>query len=1575
MDIRRPHDEVIREPFDPRDVEISRLKREVAALRGREESARTEAQDARKHFADLTSMSKRFAHSMRATVGERQQQRRHLAAQYAISQVLATACDLDDAAPRIYEILGEHLGWHAGILWKVDYDSGPPVLRRAGCWRSGGSPSGALEEASNGMAFRHGEGLPGKVWERGEPVWVEDVLADGNMPRKTAAAEDGLRGALAFPIVDGRFVGVFELFHPEVLPPDEDLMRTAALVGGQISLFLEHRHAEEERDLALAREREARERVSGILESINDAFFTLDAERRFTYVNNKAERFWDKTREELLGNGIWEMFPEAVGTEPHLTIEKALREGEAGEFEMVSPLIGTWISVRVYPSPGGVSVLFHSIEERKRAEEAAAGQARLRALQTDIRAEFSRGGVSMSGILHRCAESMVEHLGAAFARVWLFDEGEEMLNLRASAGDYHLDGPYGRIDFGDLKIGHIARNRRPHLTNEVQDEPHVEDGEWARREGMVAFAGYPLVAEGRLMGVAAVFARHELTDEALTTMASVSDAIAQGVAREQAEEALRRSRGRAVFRTTLADALRPLGDPVEIQAEAAAALGRHLGASRVHYAEITEDGEHVKIGRDYADGVPDLTGRSKMKDFGSALIEEFRAGRPLVMTDVAGSADLSEAERAAYASASVGAQVVMPIVKAGRLVATLSVHQSVIRKWAQDEVALMQETAQRTWDTVERARAEEALRESEERYRSLFQSIDEGFCTVEVLFDKDGRPFDYRFRETNLAFAKQTGLKEVAGKTARELVPGLEDRWFEACRRVALTGEHVRFENRVESLDGWFDVYAYPVGRPQSRTIGILFRDVTRRRLAEEALRESEERLQRAIAIQTVGVIFFKPEGDIFEANDAFLNMSGYDREDLAAGLARWDTMTPPEHMPRSLQAIEEFQSTGRSTPYEKEYVRKDGSRWWGLFAATRLNDGEGAEFIIDITETKRAEEALRHSEERFRAIADLVPDLLWSNDASGAASWYNRRWFEYTGLNIGESKEYGWLYSVHPDDREASVQAFLAAIDSGQPLRLEHRIRGRDKAYRWFLVQANPLCDDEGRIARWFGAATDIDEQRTALEALGESEVRYRSLTESSSSIVWTSDKTGAIVEEIPAWEEFTGQTYREYRGFGWIEALHPEDRPPDTLWEELVASDPAPMEEEYRLRHRDGGYRRVVMRGIPIIDKGGETREWVGTIFDVEDNRRAAEEREDLRRETERERARLQTILQQMPGGVFIADASGRFVLTNEGGKRIYGRNIGSVEECIRHSRSYPDGGELPPERDPLARALRGEAVTDIRCYTVRPDGTHRVVRVNSAPVRDEGGNVVAAVKAFDDVTERVRAEEERDRMRGREQKAHEQVEEAERRLAYYAGAREERQVISRELHDRVAHSIAVVRQNLELYEVLRDRNPEAAAKKMELAKAEAKASLKSTRDLSMMLRRSEVEEGITKALASLEETTVPMGIHYESTIRGDESLVPPHVGNQIFLVLREAVRNAVSHSDCEHVTVGMDITKERVIGTVEDDGQGFEPDEVRANGGLRSMEERASLVGGEFRLSSAPGGGAKIEVCVRLTGEGTR
>ncbi|MGI8687906.1 MAG: GAF domain-containing protein [Thermomicrobiales bacterium] len=140
-------------------------------------------------------------------------------------------------------------------------------------------------------------------------------------------------------------------------------------------------------------------------------------------------------------------------------------------------------------------------------------------------------------MLQTCAEAVVRHLDAAFARIWVLNAAEEILELRASAGRYtHLNGAHGRVPVGALKIGLIAQERRPHLTNDVPNDPRISDPEWAKREGMVAFAGYPLTVEDRLIGVLAMFARRPLGEETLAMLASVAHMIATGIARKQAEE-------------------------------------------------------------------------------------------------------------------------------------------------------------------------------------------------------------------------------------------------------------------------------------------------------------------------------------------------------------------------------------------------------------------------------------------------------------------------------------------------------------------------------------------------------------------------------------------------------------------------------------------------------------------------------------------------------------------------------------------------------------------------------------------------------------------------------------------------------------------------------------------------------------------------------------------------------------------------------------------------------------------------------------------------------------------------------
>jgi PAS domain S-box-containing protein len=312
-------------------------------------------------------------------------------------------------------------------------------------------------------------------------------------------------------------------------------------------------------------------------------------------------------------------------------------------------------------------------------------------------------------------------------------------------------------------------------------------------------------------------------------------------------EASHTSEERQAFLLALSDALRPLTDPVEIQVAASRLLGEYLAVSRAMYAEIVDE-TWADIRRDYVNGIPSMAGRVRIEDFGAVLVEGFRSGEPLIVDDVTTDARFSESERRALITVGSRANLSVGLVKGSRWIAALSLHQASPRVWTPDELRLVQEVAERTWATVERARAEGALEDSEQRYRTLFESIDEGFCVFEMLYDEAGRPVDYRFLEVNPAFEKQTGLADAQGRTIRSLVPGHEWYWFDIYGQVAATGQAVRFQNRGEGMGRWFDVYAFRLGRAEDRRVAAIFTDITERKLAEQALRDADRRKDEFLA-------------------------------------------------------------------------------------------------------------------------------------------------------------------------------------------------------------------------------------------------------------------------------------------------------------------------------------------------------------------------------------------------------------------------------------------------------------------------------------------------------------------------------------------------------------------------------------------------------------------------------------------------------------------------------------------------------------------------------------------------------
>jgi PAS domain S-box-containing protein len=162
-------------------------------------------------------------------------------------------------------------------------------------------------------------------------------------------------------------------------------------------------------------------------------------------------------------------------------------------------------------------------------------KARLASLRADISGAFNHSG-DLDVVMQACTEALVRHLDAAFARIWILDKAGEVLELRASAGLYtHLDGPHGRVKVGDFKIGRIAKNLKAHVSNTVPTDPEVSNPEWAAREGMVSFAGYPLTMEGKALGVVAFFSKNRLSEDVLKELVLIADGIAQWIKRKQAE--------------------------------------------------------------------------------------------------------------------------------------------------------------------------------------------------------------------------------------------------------------------------------------------------------------------------------------------------------------------------------------------------------------------------------------------------------------------------------------------------------------------------------------------------------------------------------------------------------------------------------------------------------------------------------------------------------------------------------------------------------------------------------------------------------------------------------------------------------------------------------------------------------------------------------------------------------------------------------------------------------------------------------------------------------------------------------
>ncbi len=398
-------------------------------------------------------------------------------------------------------------------------------------------------------------------------------------------------------------------------------------------------------------------------------------------------------------------------------------------------------------------------------------------------------------------------------------------------------------------------------------------------------------------------------------------------------------------------------------------------------------------------------------------------------------------------------------------------------------------------DVTEARRARQTLSESEVRYRSLFNAMDEGYCIIEMIFDDTGTAVDWRFLEVNPAFTKLTGVENALGRRMREIAPDHEEHWFSTYGKVALTGEAVRFVHDAKSLgDRWFDLYALKVGGPDSRKVAVLFTNITERRRTEEALRASEEQFRATFETAAIGIVHIGLDHRWLRVNPAMCSLTGYTAEELTT--MAFTELTHPDDLADNLLQLQRLLAGEiASSKVEKRFIHRSGRNVWVTATASLLRDADGQpRYFIgaleDITEQKATRAQLELQRRFVERLTHGMPNTLHVyGRAEQRNLWVNRHLGDTLGYSASDIAQMGadFLHQVlHPGDVAAMERhlehVFESADDEVQGI--EYRVRDQAGHWRW-LHQSDTVFRrrPDGLVVELVGTAIDVT-GRKAIEA-----------------------------------------------------------------------------------------------------------------------------------------------------------------------------------------------------------------------------------------------------------------------------------------------------------------------------------------------------------------------------------------------------------------------------------------------------------------------------------------------------------
>ena len=648
-------------------------------------------------------------------------------------------------------------------------------------------------------------------------------------------------------------------------------------------------------------------------------------------------------------------------------------------------------------------------------------------------------------------------------------------------------------------------------------------------------------------------------------------------------------------------------------------------------------------------------------------------------------------------------------------------------------------------DITARKQAEAGLSQSEERYRTLFNSMITGFCEIEVYFDENMKAVDYRFLETNAAFEEQTGLINARGKLMRDMIPDQEEHWFKLYGKVALTGELMRFEGEAAGLNRWFDVCAFRMGGPESRRVSVCFSDISERKLAELALQKSEKSLTDIYASMSEGLsineMAYDAEGKavdyvLVDANPAFERITGQKLSEVIGkkGSDRY-LMEKAPYFDKYAQVV----SSGEPTHFETYFAPLNKYLSISAFSPGK---GKFVSLYRDITEIKQAEKALFESNEQFQMLFENSPDAILFTKPDGSIFL----------INPGAERMLGWS----KDEISGLGRYDISNVNDPRliPALEERRKTGSFKGELTFLKKdrtifpvdfISNLYTDSNGIARASIVARDITERKQAEASLRQSEERYRtlfnSMIEGFSVIEMIFDEN-----QKPVDYRFleTNAVFEEQSGLKDVEGKLIRDMAPDheQYWFDLYGKI-ALTGEMMRFENEAQALNRWFE--VSAFRMGGEKSLKVVVCFSDITKRKKAEA--DLQQSEKRHRLLSETMLQ----GVVHQDSDGRIISMNPAAINILGKTreqfLGSSSVEEEHDSIREDGTLYSGEEHPAMVTLRtGKPVENVVMGVFNPLlNEYRWINIDSVPLFRTGeNNPYEVYTIFEDITDRKKAEE---------------------------------------------------------------------------------------------------------------------------------------------------------------------------------------------------------------------------------------